>query len=186
MAKNIKQGSSMPVRGIAMYLNIEQKKLIQSSPNGPNIIKGVAGSGKTTVAVHRISFLLSNYCYGEDDRVLFVTYNKTLMKYVEHLYSKVDDENMYDNLFGCSSDKVDICTLDSILYRYYSEYKKANNFRYNVTFDQRVFYEVLNASIVQLKKEHTDVKILDQKYMKFLLDEISWIKACNYMEMEEY
>ena len=43
-----------------MQLNLEQKKLIRSSAMGHSIIRGVAGSGKTTVAVHRISFLLDN------------------------------------------------------------------------------------------------------------------------------
>lgn len=41
-----------------MQLNMEQKKLIQSMVMGQSMVKGVAGSGKTTVAVHRVSF----YC----------------------------------------------------------------------------------------------------------------------------
>ena len=53
-----------------MQLNLEQKKLIRSSAMGHSIIRGVAGSGKTTVAVHRISFLLDNYCYGASDKIL--------------------------------------------------------------------------------------------------------------------
>ena len=36
-----------------MQLNLEQKKLIQMEPAGHCLIKGVAGSGKTTVAVHK-------------------------------------------------------------------------------------------------------------------------------------
>ena len=55
-----------------MQLNLEQKKLIRSSAMGHSIIRGVAGSGKTTVAVHRISFLLDNYCYGASDKIYMV------------------------------------------------------------------------------------------------------------------
>lgn len=46
-----------------MNLNVEQKKLIQAKPIGHNLIKGVAGSGKTTVAAHKIPFLLKHYCF---------------------------------------------------------------------------------------------------------------------------
>lgn len=65
-----------------MQLNLEQKKLIRSSAMGHSIIRGVAGSGKTTVAVHRISFLLDKYCYGASDKILMVTYNKSLTNYI--------------------------------------------------------------------------------------------------------
>jgi DNA helicase II / ATP-dependent DNA helicase PcrA len=61
-----------------MQLNLEQRKLIQAKPNGHNIIKGVAGSGKTTVAVHRIPFLLNHYCLEKGDAILMVTYNRNL------------------------------------------------------------------------------------------------------------
>lgn len=62
-----------------MQLNVEQKRIIQSKLMGHSLLKGVAGSGKTTVAVNRIPFLLNNYCYNTDDRVLMITYNKSLI-----------------------------------------------------------------------------------------------------------
>ena len=51
----------------------------------------VAGSGKTTVAVSRIRFLLSKHCFASDDRILLVTFNKTLVNYIKNLYKKVED-----------------------------------------------------------------------------------------------
>jgi superfamily I DNA/RNA helicase len=94
------------------------------------LIKGVAGSGKTTVAVSRIRFLLSNYCFVADDRILLVTFNKTLVNYIKYLYKKVEDEIgvNYLNLFSGDGDKlddkVDILTIDRILYKYFMDYKK--------------------------------------------------------------
>jgi len=41
-----------------MQLNLEQKKLIQLEPSGHCLVKGMAGSGKTTVAIHRIPHLM--------------------------------------------------------------------------------------------------------------------------------
>lgn len=86
--------------------------------SGHSLIKGVAGSGKTTVAVSRVSFLLSNYCYASDDRILLVTFNKTLVNYIKYLYKKAEDEIGLDylNLFssGDKNNKVDIDTIDRI------------------------------------------------------------------------
>lgn len=65
-----------------MQLNMEQRKLIQAKPAGHNLIKGVAGSGKTTVALHKTLFLRKHYCFGENDRTLLVTYNRTFINYI--------------------------------------------------------------------------------------------------------
>ncbi|NFT37324.1 LexA family transcriptional regulator, partial [Clostridium botulinum] len=61
-----------------MQLNIEQKRIIANKPNGHSLIKGVAGSGKTTVAVNKIPLLLRHYCPLNDDKVLMLNYNKSL------------------------------------------------------------------------------------------------------------
>lgn len=74
-----------------MKLNLEQRRIVELEPNGHILVKGVAGSGKTTVAVRRIPFLLHHYCPDEDDKVLLVTFNKTLLNYIKYQYHKVDD-----------------------------------------------------------------------------------------------
>ena len=53
-------------REIKMQLNVEQKRIIESKANGHTLIKGVAGSGKTTVAVNKIPLLLRHYCAKEE------------------------------------------------------------------------------------------------------------------------
>lgn len=65
--------------GVIMDLNVEQSKLVEADPNGLALIKGIAGSGKTTVALHRALFLHRNYCNNPDDRILLATFNRTLV-----------------------------------------------------------------------------------------------------------
>ncbi len=60
-------------------------------PAGHCLIKGVAGSGKTTVAVHRIPYLMDHYCYEKEDQILLVTFNKTLLNHMKYLYDKVEN-----------------------------------------------------------------------------------------------
>lgn len=160
-----------------MQLNIEQRKLVVGKPAGHSLIKGVAGSGKTTVAVNRIPFLLSNYSYENDDVILMVTYNKTLNKFIEYLYEKVEEENKVEHLSFFSKDNknLHIITIDSLIYRYFKEYLKENKKNYELLIDNNKKYSVINQSMMITKKYYEDVKILDQRYNKFLLDEIEWI-----------
>ena len=74
-----------------MKLNMEQRRIVELEPNGHMLVKGVAGSGKTTVAVRRIPFLLNHYCHEADDKVLLVTFNKTLVNYIKYQFNKVED-----------------------------------------------------------------------------------------------
>ena len=65
-----------------MRLNTEQRKIVELEPTGHIQIKGVAGSGKTTVSILRVPFLLQHYCHEKDDKILLVTFNKTLLNYI--------------------------------------------------------------------------------------------------------
>ena len=172
-----------------MQLNVEQKKIINNKPMGHTLLRGVAGSGKTTVAVNRIPFLVDNYCIDKDDKVLMVTYNKTLINYIKYVYEKTNEEKAAEQLSIFSSnheDKVEIRNIDSIIYTYYNTYKKLNNKSYQLITDTKKRQNILNQSILEMSKLHSDVKVLDVQNSRFLKEEIDWIKACNYMEIEEY
>ena len=73
-----------------MDINAEQKRIAFQDPKGHALLKGVAGSGKTSVGICRIPFLLQNYCFAKDDAILVATYNRTLVGYMTHLYEKMD------------------------------------------------------------------------------------------------
>ncbi|QGU94450.1 repressor LexA [Clostridium bovifaecis] len=172
-----------------MNLNMEQKKLIQSKPQGHALIKGVAGSGKTTVAIYKIPFLLNNYCFNEDDYILMVTFNKTLINYLEHLYKKVENEEQQMSLYSLMSgekERVHLKNIDKIIYAYFQEYKKENKLKYNLTADKKITVNTLKRSMAKISKKYPEEDIFEQTNVQFLMDEIDWIKSCNYMNLEEY
>ncbi|MCR5206439.1 MAG: ATP-binding domain-containing protein [Lachnospiraceae bacterium] len=69
----------------------EQNEIIRLSPRSNLIVQGVAGSGKTTVAMHRISYLLYNY---EDilkpQDFYVIGSNKMLLKYITGVLPELD------------------------------------------------------------------------------------------------
>ena len=173
-----------------MELNVEQKKIIENKPNGHILIKGVAGSGKTTVAVNKIPFLLKNYCYASDDKVLMVTFNKSLSGYVKYIYENskksLQEEQIGFECFEDNEKKLDIRTIDSLIYKCFFKYKASHKIKeLDIASSNESQNALVNAILVMAKK-YPDVKILDTRYFPFIKDEILWIKACNYMELEEY
>jgi len=168
-----------------MQLNIEQKKLIQMEPSGHMLIKGVAGSGKTTVAVHRIPFLMNHYCHESDDKILLITFNKTLLNYIKYLYDKVENTDFQIGMSELMSDEVnvDIKTIDSIVYSYFYRMHPGSDLQ---LASQSQKYKVMNKAIYSLSKETNLHKIVNPQNINFLMDEIEWIDACLIETIEDY
>ena len=61
LVKYLSQNKEAVLGDIIATIQKEQNMIIRDSPCKNIIVQGVAGSGKTTVALHRISYLLYNY-----------------------------------------------------------------------------------------------------------------------------
>lgn len=69
----------------------EQNDIIRRTPFANMIVQGVAGSGKTTVAMHRISYIMYNY--GKDFRAedfCIVGSNHILLNYITGVLPDLD------------------------------------------------------------------------------------------------
>ena len=75
-----------------LFLAPHQKQLITRPFNGPARIKGVAGSGKTVVAVHRARHL-ARKALAQGKKVLFLTYGNRLPGVIEYLLGHLAGEN---------------------------------------------------------------------------------------------
>ncbi|GAA0858550.1 hypothetical protein GCM10008916_16870 [Clostridium nitritogenes] len=172
-----------------MNLNVEQKRIIEAEPNGHMIIKGVAGSGKTTVAVNRLPILIDRYAFQKDDRILMITYNKALTKYVKYIFEDIQKNNneIQDTLIfdKPSDDILDISTIDSIIYKYFMSYCKKNKLSLKVATQLQAKNALLE-SILEVSKKYPEVKFVKSQNLSFFKDEITWIKACGYTELVEY
>lgn len=61
LVKYLSQNKDVILGDIISTIQKEQNEIIRETPYANVIVQGVAGSGKTTVAMHRISYILYNY-----------------------------------------------------------------------------------------------------------------------------
>lgn len=61
LVKYLSQNKEAVLGDIISTIQKEQNQIIRETPYASLIVQGVAGSGKTTVAMHRISYILYNY-----------------------------------------------------------------------------------------------------------------------------
>lgn len=68
----------------------EQNAIIRKSPKTNLIVQGVAGSGKTTVAMHRISYILYNYEEFRPEDFYIIGSNRILLNYITGVLPDLD------------------------------------------------------------------------------------------------
>lgn len=66
------------VSDLLLNLDEEQERVVCLKPGGNIVVRGVAGSGKTAVLLHRIRHLAVNRDLFHEPAILFLTYNRSL------------------------------------------------------------------------------------------------------------
>lgn len=79
------------LKNIVSSIQDEQNKIIRESMNENIICQGVAGSGKTTVALHRIAYLAYNFRNSiNSDQYMVIGPNKFFINYISSVLPELD------------------------------------------------------------------------------------------------
>lgn len=91
LTKYLAKNKQAVLSEIVATIQKEQNEIIRKSPYHNIIVQGVAGSGKTTVAMHRISYILYNYeeRFKPDDFYI-VGSNRILLNYITGVLPDLD------------------------------------------------------------------------------------------------
>lgn len=95
LLKYLKENSDARLKSIIATIQREQNKIIRSPLRGDYIIQGTAGSGKTTVALHRIAYLLYNEVKNISEAdFMILGPNKYFLNYISELLPDLDIKNI--------------------------------------------------------------------------------------------
>ena len=97
MVLTTNSGSSL--KDIVMTIQAEQDAVIRASRKKVVVVNGVAGSGKTTIALHRVSYLLYNYREEFGDKVLILGPNNIFMDYISQVLPTLGESNVSETTF---------------------------------------------------------------------------------------
>ena len=93
------ENSSDKLKDIVMTIQKEQDEIIREDKNRVVVVNGVAGSGKTTIALHRISYLLYNFRKQFGDKVLIFGPNDVFMDYIAQVLPSLGESNIAQTTF---------------------------------------------------------------------------------------
>lgn len=94
------QNADSRLKNIVSTIQAEQNKIIRANMFKPLIVQGVAGSGKTTIALHRIAYLIYNY--GKDfkpEEFMIIAPNQFFLNYISEILPDLGVENVKQYTF---------------------------------------------------------------------------------------
>ncbi|BCJ96021.1 DNA helicase [Anaerocolumna cellulosilytica] len=95
LTKYLGKNKEVVLGEIIATIQKEQNDIIRDTPWHSVIVQGVAGSGKTTVAMHRISYILYNYKDRlRSDEFYIIGSNKMLLNYITGVLPNLDVYNI--------------------------------------------------------------------------------------------
>lgn len=95
LTKYLGKNKEVVLGEIIATIQKEQNEIIRDTPWHSVIVQGVAGSGKTTVAMHRISYILYNYKEKfRSDEFYIIGSNKMLLNYITGVLPNLDVYNI--------------------------------------------------------------------------------------------
>jgi DNA helicase-2/ATP-dependent DNA helicase PcrA len=88
------------LKDIVSTIQAEQNEIIRADIARPLIVQGVAGSGKTTIALHRIAYLIYTYEQTFDpDNFLIIAPNRLFLNYISEVLPELGVEQVKQTTF---------------------------------------------------------------------------------------
>lgn len=88
------------LKDIVSTIQQEQNQVIRANMWKPLIVQGSAGGGKTTIALHRIAFLLYNYESSfSPQNFMIIAPNRFFLSYISEVLPELGVENVKQNTF---------------------------------------------------------------------------------------
>lgn len=154
--------SSDKMKNIVNTIQEEQNDIIRNLSDKNLIVEGIAGSGKTSVALHRIAYLLYQITNLQSANILIFSPNDLFSKYISNVLPELGEDNTKETTFSDFQSS------------YLKEYKQVESFPNFIArfYQQKDF----NKDLVKIKQSDLMIKLLENyvwdlsNSLKFLED----------------
>ena len=135
------------MRQVVNTIQQEQNQVIRNLEDDNLIVQGIAGSGKTTVALHRIAFLLYRIKNLNSNNILIFSPNNIFTEYISDVLPSLGEDNTLQTTFSY------------YLEAFITEYYGVESF---TDFISRYYsYNEVNPELVKYKQSDEIIKDLD-------------------------
>lgn len=178
----LSKNSNGKMKNIVTTIQEEQNEVIRDVKDSKIIVQGCAGSGKTSVALHRLSFLLYNDNKSSSENMLIFSPSDIFSSYISNVLPDLGDDNVlqttfsdFANAFIRRFDKIE--SFSEFLSRYYDgkntdEENQLNKFKFSKEYKEALDKFIQNFVNIYRFKDNLSVFNVDipSDYLNRILD----------------
>lgn len=214
LKKELSLNGSDSLKSIVTTIQKEQNKIIRDKASRILVVQGTAGSGKTSIALHRAAYLLYN-SRGllKANNILILSPNNVFADYISHILPELNEENISEMEFdffaakelssiGTCQDRYD--QIEQIIkngYGKYMKYKQSKEFTREINgYVLGLEADIVNFRSVSIKKfeksaeeikvlfyeKFTEIPLLKrmEAIAEYAIDEAETLTGTDFDEME--
>lgn len=138
----------------------EQNEVIRASLNHPIIVQGAAGSGKTTIALHRISYFLYSFGFQfPPEKLMILAPNRLFIDYISAVLpelgvNKINQTTYIDFMRSCLGQKIKLFSPNSKLMKFLENNGSNKSMQWVSSYKGSLeFKELINRYIKELESD---------------------------------
>ncbi len=168
LQETLSQNSSDKMKNIVNTIQKEQNTIIRNITDKYLIVQGIAGSGKTSVALHRIAYLLYRLPSLSSSNVLIFSPNDIFSQYISNVLPELGEDNTRETTFS------------EFAKDYIKEYKSIEDF---TSFISRHYIDRnSNKDLIKYKQSNEIIKVMETYVDKFV-NSIFFTEDFKYLEI---
>lgn len=175
LQKELSMNASARLKSIVSTIQKEQNEIIRNEADRILVIQGSAGSGKTSVALHRVAYLLYHHRkHLAANQILILSPNPVFSEYISHILPELGEENILE------------MTFDIYAYRELRQIKEAED-RYDY-LERLLGMDEAEAAVYQQQVEEKQSRDYVEELNFFVLmleDDLMNFKPFNYKKIHK-
>ncbi len=214
LKRELSLNGSDRLKNIVTTIQREQNKIIRDKSSKILVVQGTAGSGKTSIALHRVAYLLYN-SKGQlkANNVLILSPNNVFADYISHILPELNEENISEmefdyfaarelkNIVKCQ-DRYD--QIEEIIKRGYgknTKYKQSKEFATEINgYVLELEADIINFRDVKFKRLNKEAKNIEvlfyekfteipllkrmEAIAEYVIDEVETLTDKDFDELE--
>ena len=166
------------LKNIVRTIQKEQNAIIRNTKDRILVIQGAAGSGKTSIALHRIAYLLyHDRRHLKSSNILILSPNSVFADYISHILPELGEENIQEMSFDLFAYRELQTVASDCEDRYHQIEKQISSYdeeeaeRYHFK-QSRAFVQAVEGFLVELEDRLVDFRDISYKRMEKKGEEI--------------
>ncbi|MDO4322371.1 MAG: UvrD-helicase domain-containing protein [Lachnospiraceae bacterium] len=186
LKQELSANSDTQLKNIVRTIQKEQNAIIRNMKDKILVIQGAAGSGKTSIALHRIAYLL----YHDRERlkssnILILSPNSVFSDYISHVLPELGEENIREMSFDLFAYRQlqDVAADCEDRYHYIEHQIRGGKSEYGGWKQSEQYVRAVEGFLIELEDRLIDFRDIEYKGFEKTAEELTKLFYYKFMEV---